>query len=145
MTASFIADGHHLPPEALKAMVRAKGPDRSILVSDTVALAGMPAGTYTTPVGGRVELSADGRLSMEGTSTLAGGAIPLVHCIGRAMRMTGWALVDVLAMATVNPGRFVGDRGRLQVGGRADLIRFHWTDEVAIQEVWLAGELVVNV
>jgi N-acetylglucosamine-6-phosphate deacetylase len=103
MTASFIADGHHLPPEAIKAMVRAKGPDRSILVSNTVAIARMPAGIYTTPVGGRVEMSADGRLSMEGRSTLAGGAIPLVHCIGRAMSMTGWALVDVLTMATVNP------------------------------------------
>jgi len=27
-------------------------------------------------------------------------------------------------MATVNPGRFVGGRGVLEVGARADLIRF---------------------
>jgi len=142
LTATFIADGHHLPAEALKAMVRAKGLGRSLLVSDTVALAGMPAGRYTVPVGGRVELSADGRLSMEGTSTLAGAAIPLVHCIGKAVRMTGWSLADVLKMATRNPGRFVGGRGVLQAGARADFIRFHWTGEVAIQEVWLAGELI---
>lgn len=142
LTASFIADGYHLPAETLKTMVRAKGLERSVLVSDTVALAGMPAGIYTAPVGGRVELSADGRLSMEGTTTLAGAAIPLVHCIGKAVRMTGLSLADVLTMATANPGSFARRRGLLQRGARADLIRFRWTGEVALQDVWLAGELV---
>jgi N-acetylglucosamine-6-phosphate deacetylase len=142
LTASFIADGHHLPAETLKAMVRAKGSERSVLVSDTVALAGMPAGTYTAPVGGRVELSPDGRLSMAGTTTLAGAAIPLVHCIGKAVRMTGLSLAEVLTMATAIPGHFARGRGLLQTGARADLIRFRWTDEVVLQDVWLAGELV---
>lgn len=142
LAASFIADGHHLPAETFKAMVRANGLDRSLLISDTVSLAGMPAGTYTVPVGGRVELSADGRLSMEGMSTLAGATIPLVQCIGKAVSMTGLSLAEVLTMATVNPGRFVDGRGLLQTGMRADLIRFQWAGEVAIQEVWLAGELI---
>jgi len=142
LSASFIADGHHLPAETLKAMVRAKGLERCLLVSDTVALAGMPPGTYTAPVGGRVELSPSGRLSMEGTTTLAGAAIPLVHCIGEAVRMTAFSLPEVLSMATANPGRFARGRGLLQKGARADLIRFHWTGEVSIHDVWLAGELV---
>jgi N-acetylglucosamine-6-phosphate deacetylase len=142
LSASFIADGHHLPAEALRAMLRAKGLDRSLLISDTVALAGMSAGTYSTPVGGNVELTPDGRLLMKGTSTLAGAAIPLVCCIGQAVRMTSWPLADVLTMATTNPGRFVGGRGIVRAGARADLFRFRWDGEVAIQDVWLAGELV---
>ena len=36
LQASFIADGHHLPAATLTAMVRAKGVDRSVLVSDSV-------------------------------------------------------------------------------------------------------------
>ncbi|MHB2009899.1 MAG: N-acetylglucosamine-6-phosphate deacetylase, partial [Acidobacteriaceae bacterium] len=44
LAASFIADGHHLPMDTFKSMVRAKGIDRSILVSDAVALGGMPVG-----------------------------------------------------------------------------------------------------
>ena len=48
LTAAMIADGHHVPADMFKVMVRAKGFDRCILVSDTVALAGMPPGTYTT-------------------------------------------------------------------------------------------------
>lgn len=142
LVASFIADGHHLPAEALKTMTRAKGLNRCVLISDTVALAGMPAGSYTVPVGGRVKLSSDGRLSMEGTSMLAGATVPLVQCIGKAVRMTGWSVTDVLVMATANPGRIVGGRGILKPGARADFIRFRWTDEVVLQEVWLAGELV---
>lgn len=142
LTASFIADGHHLPADALKAMVRAKGLERSILVSDTVALAGMPAGAYIAPVGGRVELSSDGRLSMAETTTLAGAAIPLVRCVGKAVRMTGLSLAEVLMMTTANPGCFAHARGLLREGARADLIRFRWTDEIVLQDVWLAGELV---
>jgi N-acetylglucosamine-6-phosphate deacetylase len=81
---------------------------------------------------------------MEGMSTLAGATIPLVQCIGKAVKMTGLSLAEVLTMATLNPGRFVGGRGVLQTGMRADLIRFRWTGELAIQEVWLAGELILS-
>jgi N-acetylglucosamine-6-phosphate deacetylase len=126
-------------------MVRAKGPDRSILVSDTVALAGMPAGMYTTPVGGRVEMSADGRLSMEGRSTLAGGAIPLVHCIGRAMSMTGLGTCGRPYHRHSEP-RTLCRRPRQIAGGRTGgSYSLSLANEVAIQEVWLAGELVVEV
>jgi N-acetylglucosamine-6-phosphate deacetylase len=48
LTAGFIADGHHLPADALTAMVRAKGIERSLLVSDSVALAGSEPGEYET-------------------------------------------------------------------------------------------------
>jgi N-acetylglucosamine-6-phosphate deacetylase len=143
LTASFIADGHHLPAETLKAMICAKGLERSILVSDAVALAGMAPGRYNASIGGRVELFADGRLAMEGASTLAGAAIPLITCIGRAVRMTGRTLAQVLTMATENPGRFAGDRGSLAVGARADILRFSWNEETCqatVKDVWLAGE-----
>ncbi len=143
LTASFIADGHHLPAETLKAMICAKGLERSILVSDAVALAGMAPGRYNASIGGRVELFADGRLAMEGASTLAGAAIPLITCIGRAVRMTGRTLAQVLTMATENPGRFAGDRGSLAVGARADILRFSWSEETCqatVKDVWLAGE-----
>ena len=44
LTATFIADGHHLPADALKAMVRAKGIERSILISDAVGAGRHAAG-----------------------------------------------------------------------------------------------------
>ncbi|MGB8536141.1 MAG: amidohydrolase family protein [Acidobacteriaceae bacterium] len=124
LTATMIADGHHVPADMFKVMVRAKGFDRCILVSDTVALAGMPPGTYTTPVGGRVELHANDRLSLAGTEFLAGAALPLKDGVAPAMSMMGSSLADSLRMATENPGRFVGGLGVLRVGSPADLVRF---------------------
>jgi N-acetylglucosamine-6-phosphate deacetylase len=141
LTATFIADGHHLPWDVLKVMVRAKGIERSVLVSDAVALAGMPAGIYDSPVGGRVELRPDGKLCVVGSEMLAGSTASLSQCIGRAARMTGLPLYDALVMATVNPGRFMRGRGQFAVGSRADLVRFR-RDEIRIADVWLAGEPV---
>ena len=43
LLASLIVDGHHLPPATVKAMVRAKGADRTILVTDAIGAAGSRA------------------------------------------------------------------------------------------------------
>jgi N-acetylglucosamine-6-phosphate deacetylase len=56
--------------------------------------------------------------------------------------MIGVPLQHALAMATLNPGRFVGGRGQLALGSRADLVRFRWTGEISIQDVWFAGQRV---
>lgn len=143
LTATFIADGHHLPADAFKVIVRAKGPARSILVSDAVAVAGMPPGAYDTPVGGRVELHPNGRLSLAGTEFLAGAALPLKDGVARAMSMMGASLADTLRMATENPGRFVGGVGVLRAGSPADLVRFTIEDggtALKIASVIVKGE-----
>jgi N-acetylglucosamine-6-phosphate deacetylase len=124
LTATVIADRHHIPDDMLKVMIRAKGVDRSILVSDAVALAGMPPGIYDTAVGGKVELHANGRLSLFGTEFLAGAARPLKDGVAHLVAGIGISLADTLRMATENPGRFVGDLGVLRVGAPADLICF---------------------
>ena len=73
VVASFIVDGHHLPPATVKALVRAKGLERSVLVTDAVAAAGCAPGPYQ--IGGvECELDADGRVSLPGTPYLAGSA-----------------------------------------------------------------------
>lgn len=142
ISPTFIADGHHLPPDVLKAMFRAKGTERSILVSDSVALAGMPPGIYNTAVGGKVELHADGKLTVPGSEYLAGSTASMKQCISNVVKTTGVPLKDALSMATRNPGGFAGGRGRLAVAARADLVLFHWTDRLIVTDVWLAGERV---
>lgn len=124
LNATFIADGHHLPADTLKAMLRSKGVEHSILVSDTVALAGMPPGAYDSPVGGRVELTADGRASVAGTSILAGAVKPLKDGVAWASASCACSLSEAVRMATENPGRFVGNRGLFRLTEPADLVRF---------------------
>ncbi|OHV82719.1 N-acetylglucosamine-6-phosphate deacetylase [Rhizobium sp. LCM 4573] len=143
LTASFIADGWHLPSDTFKAMLRAKGMERAILVSDMVALAGMPPGLYDQPVGGRVEVSPERRISIAGTRYLAGAGLPLSANVAIAAEMAGIQLADALMLATKNPGRFVGGRGRMEVGARADLLRFDWSPgdrEITVREAWIHGE-----
>lgn len=147
LTASFIADGWHLPADTFKAMLRAKGMDGAVLVSDMVALAGMPAGRYEEAIGGHVEVSPDGRISVAGTPYLAGASLPLSANVAIAAEMAGLSLADALRLATQNPGRFLGGRGRLEVGARADLIRFDWSQgvrEIAVRETWVHGEKVFS-
>ena len=126
LTATFIADGQHLPADTFLAMLRAKGIERSVLISDAAALAGLPPGSYDQPIGGRVELSPEGRLSMAGSQYLAGAAKSLADDVAIAIGLADISLASALAMASSNPGRFAGGRGRLEVGAPADLIRFAW-------------------
>ncbi len=107
LLASFIVDGHHLPPATVRSMVRAKTPGRSILVTDAVAAAGMPPGRYT--LGGQeVELSASGRVAAPGAPNLAGSALRLDVAIGNTVRFTGLPLEDVVTMASTRPAEYVG-------------------------------------
>jgi N-acetylglucosamine-6-phosphate deacetylase len=144
LTATLIADGHHLPADTLRVFLRAKGLSRCVLVSDAVALGGCAPGRYETPVGGAVELSADGRLSLAGTPYLAGAARSLLADLGIAHAMTGLPLADLLPLATANPARFAGGGGRLVPGARADVIRLAPGPEgLTLRGAWLAGERVV--
>ncbi len=127
LTATFIADGHHLPTDTFQVMLRAKGIDRSVLVSDTVALSGLPVGIYETPVGGAVKITPDRRImSADGGQFLAGAYRPLIDGVAYAANLQRHSLGDAVRMATENPGSFVGGRGTLRIGEVADLVRFQW-------------------
>lgn len=127
--ASLIFDGHHLPPTVMKTMLRAKGLSRCVLVSDSVALAGSPPGTYQTPLGGEVVLSAGGRLSLGGGPHLAGATRPLAAGVANAMSDAGADLAGAVALVSSNPARLLGldrrdGRGSVRVGSSADLTAF---------------------
>ena len=76
LAASFIVDGHHLPDSFLRVALRAKGIERSILVTDAVAPAMCAPGDYRL---GEVdiELRADGRVTL--TRRRTPGRLELAH------------------------------------------------------------------
>jgi N-acetylglucosamine-6-phosphate deacetylase len=105
--ASLIVDGHHLPPATVKAMVRAKGAARTILVSDAIAAAGCAAGRYTIGDVACVR-DADGRVSLPGTPYLAGSSLTLDRAVGNTVRCTGLPITEVLPMASTIPAALLG-------------------------------------
>ena len=105
--ASLIVDGHHLPPATVKAMVRAKGAAKTILVTDAIAAAGCAPGRYA--IGGvDCDLGADGRVSLPGTPYLAGSSLTLDRAIANTVRFTGLPLDAVIPMASTIPASYVG-------------------------------------
>jgi N-acetylglucosamine-6-phosphate deacetylase len=116
MAASFIADGIHVPPHALKVMLRAKGKDRCVLVTDATAAAAAALGLYRF-AGMAIEHSADGSVRVPGTTTLAGSALRLDHAVRNVL---GWGLADAaeaIAMASTAPAALLGldwDYGQVQ-------------------------------
>jgi N-acetylglucosamine-6-phosphate deacetylase len=108
LTAFLIADGHHLPPDTFRAMVRAKGVQRCVLTSDAVALAGLPAVEYTTAVGGRVVIAEDRSIRLPGSTLLAGSGPALVECVRWATASGGVTLAEATAVACEQPAALLG-------------------------------------
>jgi N-acetylglucosamine-6-phosphate deacetylase len=122
LTASFIVDGIHLPASFLKSAVRAKGVERSVLVTDASSPAGSAPGRYT--LGEQpVDLTEDQRVVLAGTNKLAGSALRMDRAVANTMRMAGLTLAQAVAMATVNParaGRVPERQSALESGAAAD-------------------------
>ena len=108
LTASAIFDGHHLTDSVMRVLAKAKAPDRLILTSDAVALAGMPPGVYEGQVGGDVELHADGRLTVLSGEYLAGSASSLLHGVRTAVLRLGLDPARVLPMVGRLPAELLG-------------------------------------
>jgi N-acetylglucosamine-6-phosphate deacetylase len=105
--ASFIVDGHHLPPSTVKVAVRAKSPQRTILTTDAMAAAGCPPGSYR--IGDAdVDVGADRRVSLRGTPYLAGSALTMAESVVNTVRFTGMPMDDVLPMASTVPATYTG-------------------------------------
>jgi N-acetylglucosamine-6-phosphate deacetylase len=125
LAASLIVDGHHLPPAVVKSLVRAKTPERCILVSDMSGLAGRPPGRYAGSLCD-VEILPNGRLVVAGqTELLAGAALPIGAGVANVMHFAGVTLAEAVRMATDHPARLLNlAPGGLDVGDPADLVLF---------------------
>lgn len=110
LSASFIADGIHVPPEALRVMIRAKGPARSILVTDATAAAAAPPGLYRF-AGMAIERTEDGAVRVPGTDRLAGSALCLDDAVRCIVAVGAATAADALAMAGDHPARLLARHG----------------------------------
>ena len=146
LAASFIVDGFHLPSSFLNVALRAKGLERSLLVTDAVMPAGCSPGPYRLGEV-NVELHAEGSVRLAGGTRLAGSALMMHHAVANVMKTAGLSLRDAIALATRNParvGRIPYRQRGLNPGDRADLVRFHLDNagQLTILETYLNGTKV---
>lgn len=117
----MICDGYHIHPSAIRAAFRMFGPERVILISDSMRAAGMENGTYE--LGGQ-EVTVKDRKAVLKDGTLAGSATNLYGCMCKAVEF-GIPLEQAIMAATANPARSIGifDRvGSIRIGKQADLL-----------------------
>ncbi len=107
LIATFIADGFHLPDDVLRAMVRAKGIDRTVLVTDAMAGAAAPPGEHTL---GDItaHVAADGRVSQPPAGNLAGSALTMDHAVRHLMRVTALGFEDAWTCGSTRPAEVLG-------------------------------------
>jgi N-acetylglucosamine-6-phosphate deacetylase len=144
LTASVIADGHHLLPEELLVFYKVKGPDKIILTSDVIYLSGMAPGRYKF-LESEVILTQEGMLLNPELNCLAGASFPLKKGIENMMKFTNCSLKNAINMATENVARLYGlhNRGKIFTGKRADLILFeHEGFQLKICKTFLGGKMV---
>jgi N-acetylglucosamine-6-phosphate deacetylase len=142
---TLIADGFHLPDQVLKVVMKVKG-EQAMLISDAVALAGMPPGNYRTPVGGQVVLTPRGRLHLaENEKLLAGSAQMLLRGIEHLVNAGLATLGQAWEMASIRPARFMdlSQGAGLTPGAPADLVLFRRDSRgIAVIQTLKMGEPV---
>ena len=142
LMASLIVDGHHLPSYVVKNMIRSKGADRVILITDAMAAAAAPPGKYRI---GEVlaEVGPDGYVRLPGTPYLAGSALTMDRAVENVVRFANVSLDDALRLANRQPRKLFPDMGSGVVpGGRADLVVLREGPPLTVVVTIVEGEVV---
>lgn len=145
--STIIADGFHLPEAVLRVFLKVK-PEKSVLVSDSTKFAGLPPGSYTSHIGGEVELDMDGKLFMKDNPTmLAGSAQSLLWCINHLVDAGIATLGSAIEMASVKPMELLKNSAYngLKKDKRADLIILERSkNKIKIKQTIKSGEVVYS-
>jgi len=136
--AGIIVDGHHLHPATVRVALRAKGPERLMLVTDA-----MPSVGATQPnfiLQGRVIHEEDGLLR-DDQGVLAGSSLDMASAVRNLMIQTGAPLRTAAMMASSVPARFLrldDDTGAIAAGLRADLVLVD--NDLNVVRSWIGGQ-----
>ena len=141
----IICDGIHLCPEIVNLVYKAKGCEKIILVSDSMAAAGLAEGEYNLGAtkGVIVENGKAFIRNPDGTETIAGSTTNLYKEIINFMSFTSRSLEKSLLTVTKNPAECVGiydKKGSIETGKDADFIIMDKNN--AIKEVYVNGKKI---
>jgi N-acetylglucosamine-6-phosphate deacetylase len=117
LTATFIPDGIHLPPHVLRSFVRAKTPQRSVIVTDAMAAAGAPPGRYTL-AGHSLEVGPDRVVRQPGRPNFAGSALTMERAVSNYAAFTGESLAESWIAGSARADKLIAHRSNATVIAR---------------------------
>ena len=133
-----ICDGRHLHPGTVRILLKTKGADRLVAITDSIMAAGLPDGSYHLGVNQVVVEDGDAKLASDGTR--AGSTLTQDAALRNLLSFTGRPLEEILPLLTENPARLIGvfDRkGSIAEGKDADLVLLD--SENRVDAVYLRG------
>ncbi len=114
-----ICDGFHLHPAVVMMLYKAFGPQRMILISDSMRATGLTDGEYD--LGGQTVFVKEGTARLA-DGTIAGSTATLLTCVKQAIRF-GIPQADAVTMASTTPAAVMGlSKGKLAAGYDADFV-----------------------
>ena len=118
-----ICDGRHLHPATVRFLLKCKGLDRVVAITDSIMAAGLPDGNYKLGVNDVVVVDGDAKLA--GGGSRAGSTLTTGQAFKNLVAFTGRPAEDVLPLLTENPAdllRMGTRKGRVKPGWDADLV-----------------------
>ena len=134
----MICDGLHLVPSTVRMLMKIKGPEHLIAITDSIMAAGLPDGNYKLGVNDVVVKDGDAKLASNGVR--AGSTLTQNRALKNLLKFTDKTLEEIIPTLTENPAKLLGldDRiGRIEEGMDADLVFLDCNNDVA--EVYLKG------
>lgn len=137
VTVGLIADGVHSHRASIQLALHVKRKARIALVTDMMAAAGMPPGTYA--LGGQAVI-VDGTAARLADGTLAGSLLTMDQAVRNMVKWTDAHVWDALRMASRIPAKLLGlgYAGRIRVGDSADLVLLD--RDLRVQATIIGGE-----
>ncbi len=119
--AEMIPDMVHLHPATIDTVVRAKGIDNSILVTDSIFTAGLSDGEYDFDMWKII--AEDGVSRLKSNGRLAGSNLTMDQAVRNMEEELDYDLDDIFKMVSLNPALALGleKRGKIQEGFVADI------------------------
>lgn len=137
--SELIVDGIHVNEAMLRIVFQQLGPEKLILITDSMRAKGLKNGVYT--LGGQSVEVIDNKATLK-DGTLAGSVLRMIDGSKNMVTSTKATLRDIIRMASHNPAQQIGvyDRkGSIEANKDADLLLVD--DELNLFYTWCRGEL----
>ncbi|WP_300252868.1 N-acetylglucosamine-6-phosphate deacetylase [uncultured Subdoligranulum sp.] len=117
-----ICDGRHLHPGTVEMLLRCKGLDRVVAITDSIQAAGLPDGNYKLGVNDVVVKDGDAQLANGGGR--AGSTLTMDRALRNLTKFTSFTLEQLIPLLTENPAALLGlpAKGRLEPGCDGDFV-----------------------
>ncbi|MBR5538613.1 MAG: N-acetylglucosamine-6-phosphate deacetylase [Clostridia bacterium] len=138
-----ICDGFHLHPSTVRLLFSAVGADRVVLISDSIAAAGLPDCEFS--MGGLPTVVKDGKAYLSDGKTIAGSTVTVYDSVRRAIEF-GISPEDAFKAATKNAAISAGAEdivGSIEIGKNADMLVL--SKDFGIKYIILNGKIVNEV